>query len=91
VCSHRPRGFGKQRGVKEGDEGNMKLFKAGEDATEPFEPRRKPLGLIALLAKRTIILPRGKQVRLRQEQRDSYGGLIAEFEQQAPSQDGSYR
>jgi hypothetical protein len=47
--------------------------------------------LSALPVKRTVELPRSKQVRLRQEQRDCDAGLNAELELQAPSQDESYQ
>ncbi len=84
-------GLDKQREGEEGEEGNSKLLKAGADAVEPFKSAEKPLDLSALPVKRTVELPRSKQVRLRQEQRDCDAGLNAELELQAPSQDESYQ
>jgi len=59
ACSHYPQPIGDEREVDEGDEHEIELLEAREDAPESFESTEQPFDLIAPLVPGAVVLPGG--------------------------------
>lgn len=55
---------------EEAEEEDIEFLESGEDSAEALQPSEPPLDLIALLVKRTVVLPRLDAVGLGRNDRD---------------------